>query len=134
MCIRDRDNTILYTEPLEVGELTLVVYKKGEKEGEQRTGECVPVSVVRDSEPLLHEEELPVKLVDNTRVPFVKKLPRKWRIGVGSGGIGIAGVSLNNSDGAFYEDAGSNIPHPDDQDKPLLSLSLIHIFKSSVTP
>lgn len=118
----NEDNTILYTEPLEVGELTLVVCKKGEKEGEQRTGECVPVSVVRDSEPLLHGEELPVKLVDNTRVPFMKKLPRKWRIGVGSGGIGIAGVSLNNyNDLAPTQDMENPVPQPDDQDKPLLS-------------
>lgn len=114
-------NTILYTDSLEIGELALGVYEKEERLLRQFAEECISIPAVRAFEPLSHEEELFVKLVDNTRVPFMKKQPRKWRIGVGSGGFGIAGVSLNNSDGVFYEDAGSNIPQPDDKDKPLLS-------------
>ena len=80
---------------------------------------CSPIN--RNLVALQHEGESAMILADCDVTPSIKKKARKWRIGVGSGNLGLAGVSLNNVDNmAPSQDLGNNTA-PEDNDRQPLS-------------
>ena len=112
----------LYVAPLSVSELPSYVLGK-EVLSKQFVQECTITSL--DSTLYLsprEEEKSFISLVSHVNAPLVKKSPRKWRIGVGSGNMGLAGVSLNNGgDMAAMDNVWNDNSNPNDEDEPLLS-------------
>ena len=118
--------------PLSTSEKKLVLVAEAAGIGELKPVSCKENSVSREFVQacsrinrnlvaLQHEGESAMILADCDVTPSIKKKARKWRIGVGSGNLGLAGVSLNNVDNiAPSQDLGNNTD-PEDNDRQPLS-------------
>lgn len=115
--ITSEKKIVLVAEAAGIGELKPVSCK--ESVSREFVQACSRIN--RNLVALQHEGESAMILADCDVTPSIKKKARKWRIGVGSGNLGLAGVSLNNVDNiAPSQDLGNNTD-PEDNDRQPLS-------------
>lgn len=117
-----KTNAVLHVEPLKMSELPPCTHGN-EVLSKQSVRECT-VMLLDSTLYLLPREEREsfISLASHDNASLIKKASRKWRIGVGSGNMGLAGVSLNNGgDMVAMEGVWNDNSNPNDEDEPLLS-------------